>query len=605
MTLYCLCLLFAYDTILTMFHSCHIIGPRYSIMARMIRLARGWTYGKVVKRVLIAMGLFQAFQSIYMLYDVTSRSLEPIRLRTHVTWSYTYDIPDEGLENIMDLAKRLPNPEVRFYCGSARCMKAARRLGKQSFDPVRIRIEDLQTGTPLDSWFGNYALNKVIAGPYFRRDLQDAIKLGLLWIYGGLYVEPYIHRKSEESEGTTVSVPKEGCVITPTRYPMQLCRSEAKSKFVFQAIEEFLLLYKRSISAHRSVTSEPFRIHKELRLRVQHPLIPSIIEQGIQGAKYGLLSYDKNVKLPPGNIGDEVQSLASAHFIPQVDHFVHRDVAKAVPATNCTIIGNAYWPANSIITSVIPYKPTVKLIPVSMHLSHGRGKGWRIKSIFKKYSLVGARDTDTLKILKDNKIPAIFSGCLTLFFINPDPDRQRTDQVYIVDVHQEALNLLPPDILKKSLKIEYFPPAKPDYYPPTNQNNFRRAANLIKMYASAKVVITQRLHVALPCVALGTPVIFINSKRLYEATQHAPTARVTGLLPLFHTIDFHKLSMAEAKQKLRQFNWSSPSPNPNADLKEELKRNAWRIVRQDEMIREAAITFGISPYTGGSFAKTK
>ena len=576
-------------------------------MAGMIRLARGWTYSNVVKRALIAMGLFQAFQTIYMFYGLTSRSLEPIRLRTHVTWSYTYDIPDEGLGNIMDLAKRLPNPEVRFYCGSARCMKTVRRLGNQSFDPVRIRIQDFQTGTPLDSWFGNYALNKVIAGPYFRRDLQDAIKLCLLWLYGGLYVEPYIHRKPEASEGATVSVPKEGCVITSTRYPMQMCRSEAKSKFVFQAIDEFLLLYKRSIAARRSVTSEPFKMHKELRLTVQHPLIPSITEQedDILGAKYGLLSYAKNVNLAPGNIGDEVQSLASAHFIPQVDHFVHRNVAKAVPVTNCTIIGNAYWPANSIITSVIPYRPSVNLIPVSMHLSHGRGKGWSIQSVFKRYSLVGARDTDTLKILKDNNIPAIFSGCLTLFFINPDSDRQRSDEVYIVDVHQEVLNLLPPDILKKSIEIGYFPPAKPDYYPPTNQNNFKRAAHLIKMYASAKVVITQRIHVALPCVALGTPVIFINSKRLFGATRNTPTPRVTGLLPLFHTIDFQKLSMPEAKQKLRQFNWSSPPPNPNADLKEELKRNAWRIIRQDEMIREAAITFGISPYTGGSFAKTK
>lgn len=36
-----------------------------------------------------------------------------------------------------------------------------------------------------------------------------------------------------------------------------------------------------------------------------------------------------------------------------------------------------------------------------------------------------------------------------------------------------------------------------------------RAEELIKRYSKARLVVTSRLHCALPCVALGTPVIFV------------------------------------------------------------------------------------------------
>jgi exopolysaccharide biosynthesis predicted pyruvyltransferase EpsI len=38
---------------------------------------------------------------------------------------------------------------------------------------------------------------------------------------------------------------------------------------------------------------------------------------------------------------------------------------------------------------------------------------------------------------------------------------------------------------------------------------FQKAEALLEKYAQAKLVITSRLHCALPCIALGTPIIFI------------------------------------------------------------------------------------------------
>jgi hypothetical protein len=60
---------------------------------------------------------------------------------------------------------------------------------------------------------------------------------------------------------------------------------------------------------------------------------------------------------------------------------------------------------------------------------------------------------------------------------------------------------------------------------------FEYAEQLIKNYAQAKLVVTSRLHCALPCLALGTPIIFINSDGLSYG-------RFDGLLELLRVFNF-------------------------------------------------------------------
>jgi exopolysaccharide biosynthesis predicted pyruvyltransferase EpsI len=58
------------------------------------------------------------------------------------------------------------------------------------------------------------------------------------------------------------------------------------------------------------------------------------------------------------------------------------------------------------------------------------------------------------------------------------------------------------------------------------------AESVLKKYASAKLVVTSRLHCALPCLAFGTPVIFVRSgfKKEYDR------CRLDGITDLFNTI---------------------------------------------------------------------
>ena len=60
------------------------------------------------------------------------------------------------------------------------------------------------------------------------------------------------------------------------------------------------------------------------------------------------------------------------------------------------------------------------------------------------------------------------------------------------------------------------------------------AEDLLHKYAKAKLVITSRIHCALPCLALGTPVIFVNGFDSF-----VDSCRFDGILELFNRIDIN------------------------------------------------------------------
>ena len=56
------------------------------------------------------------------------------------------------------------------------------------------------------------------------------------------------------------------------------------------------------------------------------------------------------------------------------------------------------------------------------------------------------------------------------------------------------------------------------------------AEALIKKYAAASLVVTSRLHCALPCLAVGTPVLFADGERLGASSSNARFGGLIGLL---------------------------------------------------------------------------
>ena len=71
----------------------------------------------------------------------------------------------------------------------------------------------------------------------------------------------------------------------------------------------------------------------------------------------------------------------------------------------------------------------------------------------------------------------------------------------------------------------------------TNESLMQKAKDLILKYSEASLVITSRIHCGLPCLALETPIIFINSDTLANDL-YRPAGRFDGITDLFNCLRY-------------------------------------------------------------------
>ena len=136
-------------------------------------------------------------------------------------------------------------------------------------------------------------------------------------------------------------------------------------------------------------------------------------------------------------------------------------------------------------------------------------------------------------------------------------------------VLQEHVNS---DVLQNAEVIDHIISSKQ-----TSQEKFAIGEEILKKYASAKLVITSRIHAALPCLALGTPVLFVTDGLEKESIH---TSRLKG------TIDHLNILSTRSKKEIdgifdndmnvlhpEDIDWNNPPQNPNTHtaLSEKLK----------------------------------
>lgn len=305
--------------------------------------------------------------------------------------------------------------------------------------------------------------------------------------------------------------------------------------------------------------------------------------------KFGILTYlqaTENVHTR-FNIGDYIQSLAALQFVKDKNYlFLNREALNEYQGDPLKMILNGWFmhkPQN--------WPPSENIDPlfISFHLNNSvRGQMATAENIryFKNYEPIGCRDTDTQKFLQANHIEAYYSGCLTLTLGRTYKSQERSDAIYIVDpivehynnerpaikeilpylftfilhfftlrkvgkkyiewnhkngfVNKENLkylvrllrffrtfkNVISKDVMLKATYITHF--YEVGKYPDDSER-FALANDLLHKYASARYVITSRIHCALPCLGLGTPVIYINNIDENDISQ----CRFGGLSELF------------------------------------------------------------------------
>jgi hypothetical protein len=103
---------------------------------------------------------------------------------------------------------------------------------------------------------------------------------------------------------------------------------------------------------------------------------------------------------------------------------------------------------------------------------------------------------------------------------------------------------------------------------------FDRAAALIDLYARAACVVTTRLHCALPCIGMGTPVLLIDG---------APDqSRLSGLKELVHCASAERFLAEEI-----DYDIDDPPANPgtHVGLRAELTRRTREFVARGDQTK--------------------
>ena len=291
--------------------------------------------------------------------------------------------------------------------------------------------------------------------------------------------------------------------------------------------------------------------------------------------KYKLLSVESGDRWT--NIGDYIQALAASQYLPSIDGFVNREELSQYDGEECVVIMNGWfmhipnnWPPSKKIRPIFLSFHINKEASEKMLANHG-------VTYLKENGPIGCRDRYTLSLLCQSGIESWFTGCLTLTLGNKYTSVEKKEKVFFVDpcipTSQDRIDRLvvllrnPILVYKTSKKISnllnrisfrnrlsissqfirlyskmftkdclgnavFITHVSSRYDVWSNEKKLYEAEKLIRLYSRAKFIVTSRLHCALPCLGLQTPVYFTQRVSCNEESD----CRFDGITELFNKI---------------------------------------------------------------------
>lgn len=276
------------------------------------------------------------------------------------------------------------------------------------------------------------------------------------------------------------------------------------------------------------------------------------------------------------NLGDFIQSIAAAAWMkPQHPKRIDRDQLHQYQGPPVKLVMNGWFmeePSN--------WPPSEKIQPlfISFHLNPTAERGMLTSEgiqYFKKHQPIGCRDAYTQKTLEKLGVQTYFSACLTLTLKRTNPIKsekkrngilvlsplerllpqqetarqqglkhlflaivQKLKQPFKSNKYTKAMNRLDAYLSQMNEKVEF----RTQLMPPgtySEKDRIKAAEEQIEQIASAKLVITSRIHTALPAAAFGTPVIFLS-----DGLEHPnQKSRLEGLDSFFTIITSRQLKL--------------------------------------------------------------
>ena len=347
--------------------------------------------------------------------------------------------------------------------------------------------------------------------------------------------------------------------------------------------------------------------------------------------KHGILKYGQSERYYP-NIGDYIQSLASRQYAGKEVIYIDRERLDEYDEENVKIVLNGWF-----MSDPVHFPPSSLISPlfVAFHITPSAkdvilsNKGI---DYLKKYEPIGCRDIDTMYLLQKNGVDAYFSGCMTLTLGEKYSSNQKSGEIYFVDptvqpvksyiqflrisvseilhlpiilniyskirsigasrlresvhylyysilLYHQYSDIFSDELLKNARFISHTKDL-PDFKDVDSSINY--AESLLEKYSKASLVVTSRIHAALPCLGMQTPCIFVDKAGLGQK-------RFGGLLDLLNVLQINNQKLQPIGNFISQYE-NIKRKSGKIDIKTEI-RNDDRYVELKESLRKKCISF--------------
>lgn len=201
------------------------------------------------------------------------------------------------------------------------------------------------------------------------------------------------------------------------------------------------------------------------------------------------------------NLGDEIQTLAVSQHLASFDGYIDRDELDQASGHPVAVVMQGWFAKRQ---ETFPPAPCIRPVWVGFHLGPHCSHILRddeVRSHLARTQPIGCRDEGTATLLADHGIDAFVSGCMTTTFpLRPSPPAD--GRTYLVDTAGIPL----PERLRGGRRMTHQGAA---WW--SQEAKRMLARDLLREYRDhASLVVTPRLHCALPCIAMGIPVVFVG-----------------------------------------------------------------------------------------------
>lgn len=277
--------------------------------------------------------------------------------------------------------------------------------------------------------------------------------------------------------------------------------------------------------------------------------------------KYALVTHGQKKEGMKGeqlilNAGDYMQWVAIANLYEYMN-LEKKDIVELSIEDLCTYKGekiilpvNYMWADSYLCPYVTENHVTFSddIVPVFLGVSFKKGNWeWTKEWIgyFKKYEPIGCRDYATWEKLSELGIAAYLAGCITVTL--PLSNRVGGDTAYFVEAPKGLEKHVPEKLKKKNKFIKHQVIVTEDVFY-GREGGLEWAKDILDEYIkNASMVITSRLHCALPCMAVGIPVILAKEYFAY------PFDLQRKFLPFYSYKDFGNIDWEPQKVDIEQY----------------------------------------------------